>query len=48
MTIDLFVTMLLVNCVNQGNDDDKGVHPSHRNEPDVKDVGHSFPHANDG
>ena len=43
MTIDLLCVRLLIGCVSQGKDDDEGVHPKHRKEPDVKNVGHSFP-----
>jgi hypothetical protein len=48
MTIDLLcVGPLRIDCVSQGKDDDEGVHPEHRKEPDVKNVGHCFrPQAN--
>ena len=29
--------------VSQSKDDDEGVHPKHRKEPDAKNVGHCFP-----
>src|SRR5262245_48371102 len=32
-----------IHCVSQGNGDDKNIHPSRRTEPDIKNVGHSFP-----
>jgi hypothetical protein len=44
MTYDLLCVRPLIGCVSQGKDDDEGVHPKHREEPDVKNVGHCFPH----
>ena len=43
MTYDLLCVRPLIGCVSQGKDDDEGVHPKHRKEPDVKNVGHCFP-----
>ena len=44
MTIDLLcVGLLPIDCVSQGKDDDEGVHPKHRKELNVKNVGHFFP-----
>jgi len=42
MTSDLLWVGLL-DCVSQGKDDNEGVHPKHRKDPDVKNVGHRFP-----
>ena len=44
MTIDLLcVGLPPIDCVSQGKDDDEGVHPKHRKELNVKNVGHFFP-----
>ena len=42
MTIDLLRAGLL-DCVSHGKHDDEGVHPKHRKEQNVKNVGHFFP-----
>jgi hypothetical protein len=43
MTYDLLCVRPLIGRMSQGEDDDEGVHPKHRKEPDVKNVGHLFP-----
>jgi hypothetical protein len=35
-----------IHCVSQGNDDDKGIHPSYRKEPDIK-MSATLPRTND-
>jgi hypothetical protein len=42
MTIDLLYVGLL-DCVSQSKNDDERIYREHRKEPDVKNVGHSFP-----
>ena len=44
MTIDfLCVGLLPIDCVSQGKNDDERIHRERRKEPNVKNVGHSFP-----
>jgi hypothetical protein len=48
MTYDLLCVRPLIGGMSQGKDDNEGVHPKHRKEPDVKNVGHLFPPRSKG